>query len=258
MFQGMLFRVAVISLSLVLPTAATPFGAGSCTGIEGSLGGAHLAANATILAGTLDDLNATVALGPTDYLEVGKPYDFMVGERLTLVLSVDTFVEGQEEFRGFLFRLSGATEDVDTKGALTVSSDLPVLEQISNLCLDLDLSGITHLDNNLKSQVEAVLFMSEPQANLTLQVTAVVQNRLVDDGNVTEFISEYYYDEFMLNAVVPETDAPTIWVSYPPTLAPTTDGPPTVDGANSGSPSASLGLTMVLAVVSGVVSYMLA
>jgi hypothetical protein len=84
--------------------------------------------------------------------------------------------------------------------------------------------------------------MPEPQANLTLQVTAVVQNRLVDVDNVTEFVSEYYYDEFTLNAVVPETPAPTIWVSYPPTIGPT--GAPTTVDEKSGC--ASPGMFLIL------------
>lgn len=187
---------------------ATPTGAGGCAG-QGSVGGTHL--GGTVITGSIADFGAIINFGAVEQLQVGVITNFTVNNFHTIVI---THPQGRT-FRGVLFRLT--SDEYDTRGALTVSRDLPILEQISQVCFDEGIGGVTHLDNTDKSHVEAVLRTNEVVSALTLEITVVVSNRIIDG----QFISEYYWSSFQLASHDPDaTAAPTDFRF--PTLSPTT------------------------------------
>ncbi|GKZ00230.1 hypothetical protein MPSEU_000975900 [Mayamaea pseudoterrestris] len=202
---------AAIVLFLLIPqkSSAYPTGAGGCAG-GGSVGGPHL--NSTsIVTGSLNDFGAVIYFGAVDKLVVGQVTNFTIDEEHTMVITSD------KTFRGLLFRLtSDGDANFDPRGALTVSPDLPVLEQISQVCFDEGIAGVTHLNNTDKTITEAVLKTNQVVEGLTLEITLVVSNRIMDNGT---FVSEYYWSSYQLNSFDPdETASPTDFQF--PTFAP--------------------------------------
>ena len=129
---------------------------------------------------------------------------------LTLVAAADgTF------FRGFLIRIEG--EDIDTREYLEVpEGDDNMI--VASLCILVeDVGGVSHTNNNEKTEATALLRLTETATNLVMDVTMVVQNR---DG-----AAEWYNSRYILNAGA-ATSMPS--VSKVPSPAPSISPMPTI------------------------------
>jgi len=209
----MLGRIAWICFALLLcEHIANAFSdrAGSCkAGVP--LQGEHIL-NEQLAGGPLSDNGFEVRLN-------GAALDFQSqnnvpvtddAQELTLVATADnTF------FRGFLIRIEG--ENVDTTDFLDIPEGDDNIRVVSLCILVEDVGGVSHTNNNEKTEATALLRIPQVAMNLTMDVTMVVQNR---DG-----AAEWYNSRYILNAGG-STVTPT--VSPSPTAPPTTSPVPTV------------------------------
>ena len=207
-----LLTLVLLCLSSVV---AYPTGAGGCGGGAAAVGGPHLGATSAI-TGSIEDFGAILYFGAVDKLVAGETTNFTSNSEHTLIITSD------RSFRGVLFRLTSADTSFDTRGSLTVSPDLPVLEQISQVCFDEGIAGVTHLNNTDKTVTQAVIWTKQPVDSLLLEITLVVSNRIINGI----FVSEYYYSSYRLTAYDPDaTMAPTNFAF--PTTSPTQSPAPT-------------------------------
>ena len=196
-------------------------GAGSCdAGVP--VQGSHVL-NEQLGGGPLSDNGFQVRLNGAT-LDSEAQNDVAISEvpqELQLVAAAEnTF------FRGFLIRIEG--DDVDTTEYLDVPEGDENIRVVSLCVLVEDVGGVSHTNNDEKTEATALLRLPEVAMNLRMDVTLVVQNR---DGQ-----AEWYNSRYILNAGA-VTTAPTI--SHAPSPVPTiTSIPkPTVGLVSSQSPS---------------------
>ncbi len=150
----------------------------------------------------------------------GTPTPFLIGKNHNITLK-----RSFGSYKGLLIRLGGG----GTTALSYQTSDSNL--QTAAVCITfypVPVSGITHTNNLLKNETNAILRVDTPTTMLPLDITVVIRN----DG-----VSEFYYTMFVLNAVktvptpspvVAPTAAPIIPVAKPiaPSSAPVA-GPPT-------------------------------
>jgi hypothetical protein len=202
--------VALVAVSFLLSTRTMTFGfptgAGGCGG-NGSVGGPHLTAS-SIITGTLNAYGLRVQIFPEDTsLLKEDPRTFFSNGTDKNVLAdrpyrIQLAATAQDnQFRGFLFRLSSTTKD--TAGSLTIPDIVPTRQQpeiqVAQTCQALGIAGLTHTSNSLKSQVDVTLQLNNTvgQQPLVLEITAVIQNRVVNGTSV----SQYYWDAYTIHVV---------------------------------------------------------
>lgn len=190
---------------------AFPTGAGDCPQGQAAVGGSHTSDRATIATGALADNKLQLRINGR-ILQPGVKLTLQSGVDQTWTLSSTSDVG----FRGFLLRLSGGTDEVDTRVALSsVSKD--VQEAFTACVVTQGVGGATHTNADPKFSVSGVLRIEETARNLDLDVTVVVINHNRE--------STYYYSSFTLDfveAAVASVSQPT----NPP--IPATDGAETM------------------------------
>jgi hypothetical protein len=170
-------------LSLV---SALRNGAADCPEGKPAVGSLHLSAN-TVTTGPLRDGNINLQLNNVLLAADASPVDLLVGETHTWTLTSN----GGREFRGFLLRLNGGDDNIDTTDALSGGNSVQVAR---TTCINTyNVGGVTHTNNGGKSAVSGSLLLEDPSPNMLLDVTIVIENR---NG-----VSTYYYSSFKLNAV---------------------------------------------------------
>jgi hypothetical protein len=117
---------------------------------------------------------------------------------LPVVVTSDT---GEQPFRGALVIASKPGVTIENVFSLS-DAELAKL-QISTICPSLNADGVTHVDNELKTSVEATLRFDENIQELLLDVNVVVINKILSLGG-----SFYYWSQFKIN-VEGATAAPT-------------------------------------------------
>jgi hypothetical protein len=167
-------------------------GTGSCAGNGAPVGGNHLT-RVDKTSGSLEAYDISITLGASDPFEVGVPFEFESGRPHFLTMSCSSL----NPYLGFLLRLA-SPDGVDTTTALIpfpTDSDTQVAEET---CIDIEgVGGLTHTNNAPKSVSQSILQMDEAAEGLILDVTIVVANK--------GFYSEFYYSQYILNAVAPIT-----------------------------------------------------
>ena len=101
-----------------------------------------------------------------------------------------TSLDGTKEFRGVLLILSQAGFS-STIGAFQLTTDEELAVQISGPCIDDGYAGITHVNNDLKSNVTASMIFDKNYGDLKFDVNIVVQNRGPGQGGSQYFHSQY-------------------------------------------------------------------
>lgn len=166
-------------------------GAGSCTGGVAPVAGKHLD-RAQVTSGTLEAYGITITLGWSgNALEVGVPFDFEYGKPHFLTMSCDS----EKPYKGFLVRLSSPDVGIDTTmSLLPFPSDSET--QVEDTCINTEgVGGLTHTNSGEKSISQSTLEMDKAAQGLILDVTVVVAN--------AGFYSDFYYSQYILNAVAP-------------------------------------------------------
>lgn len=193
--------------------AALPNGAASCAA-GNPLGGFHLSRDQT--TGDLVDGGLLVFLNGVP-LTTGAVATFpSVGTSAITVITNNVETLG---FRGYLIR-------VDLGNGETMALSPDESGQVSPLCISSDVSGVTHTDRSLKSEIDVDFTVDEVlSAAVSLEVTVVFAN------NAQE-LSVWYSDTFTLEQeaaefVPPITQLPP--VTPVPPVPPVTPNPPAVD-----------------------------
>jgi hypothetical protein len=141
---------ATLLLASLAPAAAYPYGAGACPEAIPAVGSFHLFRTPGD-SGGLDDGGLTVVID-------GTPLDS--AEPLGLFTNIDyTVTLAGSSFRGFLFRLASpldgvdAMPNVDSLAPEAGNSDV----QQAAACNSRDVAGVTHVINDVKTEVSATL-----------------------------------------------------------------------------------------------------
>lgn len=186
---------------------AYPTGAGGCSGVNGSVGDLHLMGPifqtgplaTTKLAVAITDGDVAVqdtqaaaeALTP---LTDGGSATITVGEPYTIQLYAPG---GEDEFEGFLFRLAPKAGSTADTSAYLIPSDTETNSQLADVCLALNLGGVTHKSKLEVAMVTTQIMVDEPM-ELELQVTAVAHNGFLPNGTHR---SIFYHDTYQISAV---------------------------------------------------------
>ncbi|CAB9524387.1 expressed unknown protein [Seminavis robusta] len=122
--------------------------------------------------------------------------DFTVGQDHTLTLR--KMDDAAKSFRGFLFRLGPPPDepDIDTTDALTRTTSNTTVA-FDQCIMGEGVGGLGHTNALLKESVSGILRMERVARGMPLDVTVVIQNY----GG----LSEYYYQQFIINAVQGDT-----------------------------------------------------
>lgn len=199
---------------------AFPDGAGGCAG-RSSLGLPHTSPDEdpnVVARHNLTDKGLMVATEtrnqPSRELFTTSINTLYTAVSYDLTLQANERVQ-DAEFRGFLFRLTDPL-GFDTTPMLAVVDN--VISQAAEACTILEIGGVTHITNDPKTEVKALIRVNRP-CNLTLEVTAVFRNRwessVVSSNPNGTWFSDYAFSTFEL------TFAEAPFVSRTPTQAPT-------------------------------------
>jgi hypothetical protein len=190
------YAFALITILTIQRTVhALPGGAPVCTAGASAPGEPHFLPEPgkTIATGPLEDAGFIVTIDGV-LLEPGVPLDVQAYEDLQVVM---TSSSGIQPFKGALMVVS--KEGLDTRGAF-IETGLSGL-QLNFICeFDFTRSGVTHLNNDIKTSVSATMRFTENIADLLFDANIVVVN------NAQE--SFYYYTGYTIN-VVGATSPPT-------------------------------------------------
>lgn len=147
------------------------------------------------------------------------PITLIAGRRHHIKVSNIRGTNETTPFRGFLLRLDGGIENIDTRDAFFGS--FYENSQLADICLAQDptVGGLTHINNDPVNVSSSNLILDEPVTNMTLEVTIVVRlcdvdspqaaapNDIVTACNPAESI--YYYSAFKINVMAPApSDSP--------------------------------------------------
>jgi hypothetical protein len=149
--MNILLQATLLLASLAAPTAALPTGAaGTCPEAIAAVGGFHLSRNPGDL-GSITDGGLTITIDDIP-LDSAVPLDLVINEDHTIALS--------GSFRGFLFRLASpldsglnAVPNIDFLAPEAGNGDV----QLSDICNNLDVAGVTHVINDIKTAVSATI-----------------------------------------------------------------------------------------------------
>ena len=198
----MIYTTALIPFVLVALVCvcvhALPFGAPVCTTGKAAPGDPHTSAGRNPQTGPLSLVGLIVKIGDV-ILDAATPIVVKPNEDLRVVV---TSPEGNTTFRGALLIVSKIGFVADGTFSLTAADATKL--QISTVCPTTAASGVTHVDRELKTSVEATIRFDENVQDLLLDVNIVLINRLVSEGG-----SAYYYSQYKINVEGP-TKAPTV------------------------------------------------
>lgn len=238
----MKFSFQLLAFTLLLAnSSAAPTGAGGCGGDGPAVGGPHLDENA--ITGSLEDFGLRISVN-SDELESSGTISVPANSENMISLFAEA-PEAGSEYRGFLFRLSHP-DGVSTLDLLDIPESSADEAQVAAVCTDIDVAGITHVNNEPKTSMSVTMNVPEATDGLVLDVTAVIWNRLVNET----FVSEYYYSQYQINveASAEGTTMPTAGEDGEegsPTLAPASGEE--ADGSGTGSLRDTGSLTLAMA-----------
>jgi hypothetical protein len=193
--------VYIVVFIAVVVVQALPSGAPVCTIGEAAPGNPHTAAERSPLTGPLSMAGFIVKIGD-ETLNTSTPITVQAYEDLRVEITSES---GEQPFRGALMIVSktgGVIEEAFTLNEADASK-----LQINTLCAPSAASGVTHVNNELKTSVGATLRFDENIQEVLLDVNVVVINRIASEGG-----SIYYYSQFKINvigATPPPTRTPT-------------------------------------------------
>ena len=180
-----LFIIAIISVFV----RARPNGAPVCTLGVAAPGNPHTSAGRSPKTGPLAIAGFIVKIGDVT-LDTNTPITVQAYQDLRVVVTSEG---GEQPFRGALLIVS--KPGIPILDAFSLSTDdLTKLQSHSDTCAPLNADGVTHVDNEIKTSVEATLNFDQNIQELLLDVNVVVVNRIVPEGG-----SFYYYSQYKIN-----------------------------------------------------------
>jgi Reeler domain len=189
-------RVALVATALVYWVAghtlsfadAYPSGAGQCIGGMAAVGGTHLTATAVTGPLSIGSLVVSINNQVIDESEIAN-FNVEMGNDYTILIQAP-----DGSFRGALIRASSPDGAEFTLDPGDNAADAAA-------CTDDGVLGVTHTNNDFKSELGATLFIATA-GTVTLDVT-VVQAHNANDGSI------YLYTPFTLKAEETMPNVPT-------------------------------------------------
>jgi Reeler domain len=200
MITTLFFFITLTSVILPL-TGSLPSGAPSCEVGKAAPMSLHLAASRNPTTGTLLSANFIVKIDGV-VLDPDATNEIQANRELEVVITSDT---GQQAFKGALMIVSKSA--LLTTDIFTLSTAQATDLQLNALCPNEGRSGVTHVDNNVKTSIAATMQFDENIDDLKFDVNVVVQNN--DAG------SFFYWTQYTLKVV---------GATAPPTAAPRSRG----------------------------------
>jgi hypothetical protein len=185
--NNMFGRICLSTLAVValqLSADAYPTGAGDCPARTAAVGGSHLTAT-TITNGDLNDFGVELLINGLS-ISAAAPFDVPIGQDHVWELV-------SPGFRGFLLRLDGGDDEIDTIDALGPVLGMGGMVQVAEVCTRQGVGGVTHRSRQLKNATSGSLRLDQESRGMNLDVTVVIEN--------VNGLSEYYYSSYILNAV---------------------------------------------------------
>ena len=171
----------ICSSLVVVVVEAGPNGALGCTTGRAAVGGLHRVGD-VVRTGSLADGGITLRINEEE-VDPGLPLVLPMGVDHTWSLSVDPTQEGVRPFRGFLLRLE---QQAEMDLSETIQVDDETLGQVADICLPTTGSA-THRNNDEKELVQGSLIFDEPGIGFWLDITIVVENRMVNGTQRSAF-----------------------------------------------------------------------
>jgi hypothetical protein len=197
----MMYITALLPFVLVVIVGVTvdafPTGAGACNLGKASPGEPHTSVGRNPQTGPLATAGFIVKIGDI-VLDTATPFTVKPDEDIRVVV---TSPDGNVTFRGAMVIVSKL--GLDTAGTFSLTAADAAKLQISPLCASVAADGVTHVDRENKTSVEATMRFDENIQDLSLDVNIVVINQPVSLGG-----SFYYYSQYKFNVEGP-TSAPT-------------------------------------------------
>ena len=194
-----------------------------------------------VSSGELAAAGINVFIGD-DQLSPSEPYSLQYGETEMNVLSI----QSSSGFAGFLMRGSSSTglDAPDIVTALSSCDTVTQSVQTMSSCerLSPQASGLTHINNNMKTYVEANIANADIDV-IYLEVTVMVN------------ANKYYYSKFTVDFNDLHSGSPVIPMAQPPSCNPSPTRPPiTLPSTSSSSVSyrelKDNGMTLILCSIS--------
>ena len=189
------FIIAIISVFV----RALPTGAPVCTLGVAAPGNPHTSAGRSPQTGPLAIAGFIVKIGDV-ILDTNTPITVQAYQDLRVVVTSEG---GEQPFRGALVIVSKPGIPILNAFSLTTNDETKLQSQNAT-CAPLNADGVTHVDNEIKTSVEATLNFDQNIQELLLDVNVVVVNRIVSNGG-----SFYYYSQYKIN-VEGATSSPTL------------------------------------------------
>lgn len=203
MMRHIAFLVLCINvLEKGVTTSAYPIAAGSCNS-GGGVGFPHASEG----GGSLSDGSFSVSIDD-DELAVDETLTITTYSDHTLTITAD-----DDEFKGFLFRLSSSDGEVDLSDSIFLKGDQSDLAQTFPNSLNVDcpsgVGGACHTSLGTMPSVSVTLSIEEDATDLSLEVTVVTSNNLIQgfDG--------WYYSSYSISTETVPTVSPAPTPSVP-------------------------------------------
>jgi hypothetical protein len=137
---------AIFLLACLAPASAFPTGAGGCAEANPAVGGFHVFRAGD--TGGLGDGELIVFIDDIP-LDSALPHDLFTNTDYTVTLA--------GYFRGFLLRLASPSDVVSNVDFLTPEEAGNGDVQLATVCNNIDVAGVTHVINDVKTEVSATL-----------------------------------------------------------------------------------------------------
>jgi hypothetical protein len=194
-----LLLLLLLSSSIVRITSF-PNGAPACSVGKASPNGAHLQAERNPRNRHLDEGLFYIQVGGTILNDTNVTYDVNANEDILIIL---TSTDEAQIFRGILLVASSIGSNLTGELFLEGDEQSSLLRQMNATSCEAGRAGVTHIDNEIKTSVEATLNLKANYNPLLLDVNIVAVNNARN--------SIFYYDQYKLRVSgAPPTRAPTI------------------------------------------------
>ena len=196
MYQSVLITVFIAFISVIV--RAFPNGAPECTVGMATPQAPHTDPSRQPVTGTLESAGFVVKINDVA-LTADSAIELQANQEVRVVV---TTVGGEQPFRGALLIASNA--GVNMAGTFSLTTDDATKLKASDSCPLINADGVTHVDNELKTSVEASMTFQQNVQDLLLDVNIVVINRELFVGG-----SFYYWSQYKIDVADSPSSAPS-------------------------------------------------
>ena len=197
MYQSVFITALVVAFISVI-VRALPNGAPACTVGMATPQAPHTDPSRKPVTGTLESAGFVVKIDDV-VLTADTAIELAAYQPVRMVVTSEG---GEQPFRGALLIASNA--GVNMAGTFSLTTDDATKLKASDSCPLINADGVTHVDNELKTSVEASMTFQQNVQDLLLDVNIVVINRELFVGG-----SFYYWSQYKIDVADSPSSAPS-------------------------------------------------